>query len=43
MCADVQTLPVVLLSFAIMAMVRDTIVMSMIWLARDGLIGLGAY
>ena len=30
-CGDVQTLPGVLLSFAIMAMVRDTIVTSMIW------------
>jgi hypothetical protein len=41
-CGDVQTLPGVLLSFAIMAIGRDTIVVSMIWLPRGGLIGLGA-
>jgi len=41
-CGDVQTLPGILLRFSIMAMVRDTIVMSMIWLAKDGLLGLGA-
>ncbi|MDB6102342.1 MAG: hypothetical protein JWO52_2341, partial [Gammaproteobacteria bacterium] len=41
-CGDVQTLPGILLSFAIMATGRETIVMSMMWLPRDGLIGLGA-
>jgi hypothetical protein len=41
-CGDVQTLPGILLSFAIMATGRETIVMSMMWLPRDGFIALGA-
>jgi hypothetical protein len=32
-CGDVQTLPGILLRFANKAMVRDAIVMTMIWLA----------